>query len=258
MKRSISLILLAAACLLALAAVTALSGCVAKPAFSDPTGGVTTPASPTGQSAVYTSGNVDMALTIPEGWQWEAVQDKELSAEGIRFRKTDDKAVSFELLCWRNGYGICGTGVTSTELTLSGGQKVWQHTEERQGSVWVNIAFVGMPGDYVCMIDDDGTMDSAVWDGCRDEVLAILGTAQLGRGILTEQQAIDLAAAQYDGTYDMAWGRYDVKTGCWAVMFSKGAMGGGNAAVRYVDNDGAVSDEQRQLCWEGSMDNGEK
>ena len=87
MKRSISLILLAAACLLALAAVTALSGCVAKPAFSDPTGGVTTPASPTGQSAVYTSGNVDMALTIPEGWQWEAVQDKELSAEGIRFRK---------------------------------------------------------------------------------------------------------------------------------------------------------------------------
>lgn len=225
MKRSVSLILLTAVCVLALAAVSTLSGCTVKPQPSDPTGNVTTPdpqPALTGETASYTSGYVDMALTIPEGWQWESVQDKELSAEGIRFRKTDDKAVSFELLCWRNGYGICGTGVTSTELTLSGGQRVWQHTEEWQGSVWVNIAFVGVPGDYVCMIDDDGTMDSAVWDGCRDEVLAILGTAQLGRDAMTEQEAIDVAKTQYDGPYDEAYGRYDIKTGVWSVTFVEG------------------------------------
>lgn len=225
MKRSVSLILLTAVCVLALAAVSTLSGCTVKPQPSDPTGNVTTPdpqPALTGETASYTSGYVDMALTIPEGWQWESVQDKELSAEGIRFRKTGDKAVSFALLCWRNGYGICGTGVTSTELTLSGGQKVWQHTEERQGSVWVNIAFVGVPGDYVCMIDDDGTMDSAVWDGCRDEVLAILGTAQFGRDAMTEQEAIDVAKTQYDGPYDETYGRYDIKNGVWSVTFVEG------------------------------------
>ena len=133
MKRSLSLIVLAAICVLALAAVTSLSGCSAKAPDNDPTGSIDAPDPPpavTGETATYTSGYVDMALTIPEGWQWEAVQRSGTTTEGIRFWKTDDKALDFELLCWRNGYGICGTGVISEELTLSGGQKVWQHTEE--------------------------------------------------------------------------------------------------------------------------------
>lgn len=126
MKRSLSLIVLAAICVLALAAVTSLSGCSAKAPDNDPTGSIdapdTTPAV-TGETATYTSGYVDMALTIPEGWQWEAVQRSGTTTEGIRFWKTDDKALDFELLCWRNGYGICGTGVISEELTLSGARR---------------------------------------------------------------------------------------------------------------------------------------
>ena len=107
------------------------------------------------------------------------------------------------------------------------------------------------------MPDADSVMGSAAWEGCRDEVLAILGTAQIGRGILTEQQAIDLAAAQYDGAYAMAWGRYDVKTGCWSVDFSKDSSGG-NTVTRYVDSDGTVSDEAPQLWRERAMEDGEK
>ena len=78
MKRSVSLVLLAAACALALAAVTMLTGCGVKESDSGPTGDVTPdPAvdSPTGETASYTSGYVDLALTLPEGWKWEAVQD---------------------------------------------------------------------------------------------------------------------------------------------------------------------------------------
>ena len=137
---------------------------------------------------------------------------------------------------------------------LSSGQQAWQHTEVFGDNIWVNIAFVFTPGDYVCMPSDDGMMDKAAWDGCRDEVLAILGTAQIGRGILTEQEAIALAEAQYDGAYDMAWGRYDVENGCWAVTFSKGTAGGGNAVVRYVGNDGTVSDQETWMCIEGEYD----
>ena len=156
--------------------------------------------------------------------------------------------------CWTVGYGICGTGVTTEELTLSGGQQVWQHTEGSDDNIWVNIAFQDTPGSYVCMPEEDGVMGRAAWDACRDEVLAILGTARIGRGILTEQAAVDLAAAQYDGAYDTAWGRYDVTTGCWVVTFSKGAVGGGNAAILYVDSGGAVSDEQVWMCIEGPME----
>ena len=146
--------------------------------------------------------------------------------------------------------------MTEQDLTLSGGQRVWQYTEGGQSTVWVNIAFQGVPGSYVCMPDDNGVMGSAAWDGCRDEVLAILGTAQIGRGILTEQQAIDLAAAQYDGAYAMAWGRYDVKTGCWSVVFSEDSSGG-NTVTRYVDSSGTVFDEEPR-CWEEAMEDGEK
>ena len=146
--------------------------------------------------------------------------------------------------------------MTEQDLTLSGGQRVWQYTEGSQSTVWVNIAFQGVPGSYVCMPDDNGVMGSAAWDGCRDEVLAILGTAQIGRGILTEQQAIELAEAQYDGAYAMAWGRYDVKTGCWSVVFSEDSSGG-NTVTRYVDSSGTVSDEEPR-CWEEAMEDGEK
>ena len=73
---------------------------------------------------------------------------------------------------------------------MSGGQTAWQYTEGVNDNVWVNVVFRGTPGSYVCMPDDDGAMDRAVWDGCRDEVLAILGTAQIGRGIPTEEEAI--------------------------------------------------------------------
>ena len=243
MKRSLSLILLAAVCALALAAVTSLSGCAAQDPANDPTG-TTDPPEPvpviTGEAATYTSGYVDMALTIPEGWQWEAVQRQGTTTEGIRFWKTDNRALNFELLCWRNGYGICGTGVTSEELTLSGGQKVWQHTEESDEGLWLNLYFENVPGDYVCQFSDS-LLDKAVWEAGRNEVLAILGTAQFGRTAMTEQEAIDLAAAQYGGQYDAAltYGRYSVIDGCWTVTFSKGAMGE-NSDSFLVSPDGTV------------------
>ena len=229
MKRSVSLILLTAVCVLALAAVSTLSGCTVKPQPSDPTGNVTTPdpqSALTGETASYTSGYVDMALTIPEGWQWESVQDKSMNTEGIRFRKTDDKAVSFELLCWRGGYGICGTGVTSEEITLANGMKVWQHTEENteKGTMLMaDIFFEDMPGSYVASPSE--TMTTEVWNANRDALLSILGTAQIGRKSVSQQAAIDAAKAQYTGAYDQVYATYDVTSGAWTVSFSKSAAG---------------------------------
>lgn len=235
-------------CLTALCAALLLAAC-GHPAATLPAEGGEPVVSPapelaelTGQTASYTSGNVDLALTIPTGWSWETMEAD--GQAGIRFWKTEDTAIAFRLTCWRGGYGICGTGVTTEELTLSGGQQVWQYTEETYGSVWVNITFVGTPGDYVCMPDANGTMDKAVWDGCRDEVLTILSTAQMGRGILTEEEAVELAKAQYDGEYDVAWGRYDVEGGVWTVTFTKSAMGQTND-VLLVSNDGTVSVKEK-------------
>ena len=244
MKRSVSLVLLAAACALALAAVTMLTGCGPKETDSGPTGNVTPDPgtdSLTGETASYTSGYVDLALTLPEGWKWEAVQNKSGGTEGVRFWSPEEKALDFRLQCWTKGFGMCGTGVTSEELTLPGGQTVWEYTEEGPEGLWLNICFVGTPGDYVLQ-PTGGTLDRDTWEACRDTLLAILDTARFGRNAMTEQQAIDAASATYDGQYDMAYGRYNVTDGKWTVTFNRSVVGQEQKSARFsVSADGKVS-----------------
>lgn len=178
-------------------------------------------------TAEFTHGYVDMALQLPEGWSWETVSDNGSDkTEGIRFYKTADTAVSYTLLCWTGGYGICGTDVTSEELTLANGMKVWQHTEEdtEKGTmVMADIFFEDAPGSYVASPSD--TMTTEVWNANRDELLNILGTVQLGRKSVTMQAAMDAAKAQYTGEYDQVYATYDVTSGAWTVSFSKSAAG---------------------------------
>ena len=182
---------------------------------------------PAATTAEFTHGYVDMALDLPEGWSWEQVSDPGSDkTEGIRFYKTDDPTVSYTLLCWTGGYGICGTGVTSEEITLANGMKVWQNTEEdtQQGiMVMADISFEDVPGSYVAAPSD--TMTTEVWNANRDELLSILGTAQIGRKSVTQQAAIDAAKAQYTSEYDEVYATYDVTAGAWTVSFSKAAAG---------------------------------
>lgn len=239
MKRSLWLILLSAACILTLTLALTLTGCSHR--GNDPTG--TPPVeggqpvegleAVTGETAEYTNGYVDMAITIPEGWRWEAVQTHD-QTEGIRFWKEDDRALDFELFCWTDGYGICGTGVTSEEIALPGGATLWEHTEEIEGALWLSLCFMETPGSYVLQPTD--TITRETWDACRSEVLSILDTAQFGRGIMTEQQAIDAAAEQYAGEYAMAYGHFDVKSGAWTVRFSTGETGSTAAAYTVAAN----------------------
>lgn len=192
-------------------------------------------------TAEFTHGYVDMALQLPEGWSWETVSDNGSDkTEGIRFYKTADTAVSYTLLCWTGGYGICGTDVTSEELTLANGMKVWQHTEEdtEKGTmVMADIFFEDAPGSYVASPSD--TMTTEVWNANRDELLSILGTVQLGRKSVTMQAAMDAAKAQYTGEYDQVYATYDVTSGAWTVSFSKSAAGAKTARL-VVDAAGKV------------------
>lgn len=130
-------------CFLALCCAALLAACEwsAVPLEGDkpPVDSPPEPTEITGQLAEYTEGNVDVALTIPDGWWWETLEEEGQS--GLRFGKTGERSVAFRLTCWLDGYGICGTGVTEQDLTLSGGQRVWQYTEGGQSTVWVNIAF---------------------------------------------------------------------------------------------------------------------
>ena len=192
------------AMLLALVMTLSLAACGKEKETPDPAPTPGPDPAPTTITAEYTHGFVDMALELPEGWSWETVTDDgDSKTEGIRFYKTDDTTVSYTLLCWTGGYGICGTGVTSEEITLANGMKVWQHTEEdtENGTMGMaDIFFEDVPGSYVASPSD--TMTTEVWNANRDELLSILGTAQIGRKSVSQQAAIDAAKAPHDSAND--------------------------------------------------------
>ena len=230
--------------ILALACALSLMACGKKNNDDKPDPDPAPNPQPTVTTAEFTHGYVDMALQLPEGWSWEQVSDNGTDkTEGIRFYKTDDPTVSYTLLCWTGGYGICGTGVTSEEITLANGMKVWQHTEENteKGTmVMADIFFEDVPGSYVASPSE--TMTTEVWNANRDALLSILGTAQIGRKSVSRighdprylkadmltpglHAAIDAAKAQYTGAYDQVYATYDVTSGAWTVSFSKSAAG---------------------------------
>ena len=219
--------------ILALACALSLMACGKKNDDNKPDPDPAPDPKPAVTTAEFTHGYVDMALELPEGWSWETVSDNGSDkTEGIRFYKTDDTTVSYTLLCWTGGYGICGTDVTSEEITLANGMKVWQNTEEdtQQGvMVMADISFENTPGSYVAAPSDNMTIE--VWNANRDELLSILGTAQIGRKSVAMQTAIDAAKAQYTGEYDEVYATYDVTAGAWTVSFSKSS---GEKATRLV------------------------
>lgn len=165
----------------------------------------------------YENGYISMKLTLPEGWDWQE-DSAEDGTEGILFWDGEKPDQRFRLSAWPGGFGMCGTGVDFSEVTLASGAKL---TEAREGDRWLILIFDGVPGSYTVQ-PQGGTMNSAVWDvKWRDKILTILDTSQLSGDAMTEDEAIAKAAEVFAGDYDAADGSYDLRTGVWTVRFEK-------------------------------------
>ena len=168
-----------------------------------------------GTLAEYENGYISLKLTLPEGWDWQE-DPTEDGTEGILFWDGEKPDQRFRLSAWPGGFGMCGTGVDFSEVTLASGAKL---TEAREGDRWLILIFDGVPGSYTVQ-PQGGTMNSAVWDAkWRDKILTILDTAELGGDAMTEDEAIAKAAEVFAGDYDAAYGSYDLRTGVWTVRF---------------------------------------
>ena len=168
-----------------------------------------------GTLAEYENGYISMKLTLPEGWDWQE-DPAEDGTEGILFWDGEKPDQRFRLSAWPGGFGMCGTGVDFSEVTLPSGARL---TEAREGDRWLILIFDGVPGSYTVQ-PQDGTMNSTVWDAkWRERVLTILDTAKLSGDAMTEDEAIAKAAEVFAGDYDAADGSYDLRTGVWTVRF---------------------------------------
>ena len=170
-----------------------------------------------GTLAEYENGYISLKLTLPEGWDWQE-DPTEDGTEGILFWDGEKPDQRFRLSAWPGGFGMCGTGVDFSEVTLASGAKL---TEAREGDRWLILIFDGVPGSYTVR-PQGGTLNSTVWDAkWREQILTILDTAELGGDAMTEDEAIGKAAEVFSGDYDAADGSYDLRTGVWTVRFEK-------------------------------------
>ena len=180
-----------------------------------------------GTLAEYENGYISMKLTLPEGWDWQE-DPAEDGTEGILFWDGEKPDQRFRLSAWPDGFGMCGTGVDFSDVTLASGAQL---TEAREGDRWIVLIFDGVPGSYTVR-PQGGTMNSAVWDAkWREQILTILDTAELGGDALTEDEAIAKAAEVFSGEYDAAYGSYDLRTGVWTVRFFAGEQEAGRVTV---------------------------
>ena len=159
---------------------------------------------------------LEAASPFGDDWQEDSAED---GTEGILFWDGEKPDQRFRLSAWPGGFGMCGTGVDFSEVTLASGTQL---TEAREGDRWLILIFDGVPGSYTVR-PQGGTMNSTVWDAkWREEILTILDTARLGGDALTEDEAIAKAAEVFSGDYDAADGSYDLRTGVWTVRFFAG------------------------------------
>ena len=185
-----------------------------------------------GTLAEYENGYISMRLTLPEGWDWQE-DPAEDGTEGILFWDGEKPDQRFRLSAWPEGFGMCGTGVDFSEVTLASGAKL---TEAREGDRWLILIFDGVPGSYTVR-PQGGTLNSTVWDAkWREQILTILDTAELGGDALTEDEAIAKAAEVFSGDYDAAYGSYDLRTGVWTVRFFAGEQETGRVTVNAEGN----------------------
>ena len=185
-----------------------------------------------GTLAEYENGYISLKLTLPEGWDWQE-DPAEDGTEGILFWDGEKPDQRFRLSAWPEGFGMCGTGVDFSEVTLASGAQL---TEAREGDRWLILIFDGVPGSYTVR-PQGGTLNSTVWDAkWREQILTILDTAELGGDALTEDEAIAKAAEVFSGDYDAAYGSYDLKTGVWTVRFFAGEQETGRVTVDVEGN----------------------
>lgn len=156
----------------------------------------------------------NIRLDLPQGWIYENVEPElETSARGIRFWPTEFPDVQIEL-CWHpTGFGVCGTGLTETELELDNGGTAALGFYD--GSDCMSFCAYGM--NYAAV--NVSTVDK--WEEYGDTILGILKSVELNRGVISEEDA--LAKLQAEGRIQHGWKHYrsefDGCEGVWTFRF---------------------------------------
>lgn len=189
--------------------------------------------------------HMNMSLKLPESWEYAysgfGIFNQEIHVQpadvvGIHFWPKEEPDAIFMLNFYRYGLALCGTGAEYEPFELENGLAGTVRRETFSGgSLSLYYIFEGLPGDYAM----ETLLDPADWEEWGEKALEILSTAQLGKGYLTEAEAIAAAEEVCTVEHNMARGWFDADTGCWEVNFSLKDTVGGDQTVT-IDAEGSI------------------
>ncbi len=164
------------------------------------------------QTAEWQGEHASIVLSLPEGWAWNLFPEKEEDAhlgDGIRFYPEDDPTASV-VVRFDNGFGVCGTNLTTEKLTLSGGTQLTSYTWSKEKPSLYR--YNGTPGDYLAELQMDDQQRKQYFD----TILQILDAAVLGDGIIREETAIS-RTGHTPSDDNRIYADFDAGRGVWVV-----------------------------------------
>lgn len=225
---------------------TAFPEATPTPEAAPPPEAAVTPAGGEPVTASFELKSANMCLELPAGWEYTVVggdyndgEDQALSADtfGLAFWPAAHPELRLSLLYYINGIGMCGTGVTIEEVSYANGLAGRKYTESYDSGekTMLTVIFTGLAGTYAL----DGFVPAALLEEYGGEIDAIIGSAALSQGNLTEAEAVAAAEKACTVEYDNVRASYDFLTGKWIVSFYTMNQAGGGQAV-CLDQQGNV------------------
>lgn len=190
----------------------------------------------------YSYQYTNMGLELPDDWAYDILAgdgERETGeppaySYGIQFWPRAEPSMKITFHYYINGIGLCGTGVTFEEISFENRLTATKCTEDQEYSngdrFWFFLIYHDVPGAYAveCSTSKD------LWSEYEETVMSILESVEVGKGILSETEAIEIAKTKCTIPYDDVRGYFSHVDGVWEVRFSATNMNGENQDVQKI------------------------
>lgn len=196
----------------------------------------------------YSYQYANMKLELPAGWEYEIMPGAGENDEtgtvdgpakhfGIRFWPQAQPLMTINLHYRVDGIGLCATGVTFEDVSFANGLTATKCTEGIEDEFWFLLIYHDVPGTYTveCVPSKD------LWSNYENAIMSILESVEIGKNILSETEAIEIAKAGCNVSYDTVRAYFDYASGVWKICFSTNDLDGGDQTI-WIDAQGEIQD----------------
>lgn len=194
----------------------------------------------------YSHQYTNMKLELPADWEYDIMAagdddigtvDEPAKYFGIQFWPKAQPSMTINFYYRVNGIGLCGTGVTFEDVAFANGLTATKCTEGLSDNFWFLLIYHDVPGTYTaeCAISKD------LWSEYENAVMSILESVEIGKNILSETEAIEIAKAECTVSYNTVRAYFDYAEGVWEIHFSTDHMADGEQTI-WIDAQGEIRD----------------